>query len=630
VQSIEQFADVKVTPFCKAMKLKLTKAQIEAHTNPEVLAELRVKKKEKLKRLKLKKLKLKRERIEQQRLHKLQLKLQRQRNEKRRALEAKTIEAATAAAAAASAKSSDPGTPSESSLNGTPRESSLDVADEVILVSNLTLPISDATPPNASASSSSTSPKHKTKSTKSNSGSSSVTSSPRLSAVSAPNKYTYVAPGLQSKYASKKKRGSVGASEDASSAAVCPKASAPAQNQNPNACAFLVGKNVISCCQSFTPSVLSDKATKFGYECRAFVIGLRVLKRKPKGTTEELSQSQSPSAPTFNFSRSVQQFLHNLNHRYTDSHILIELVSVHKMAHYLFPQYANRRPSKETIVAHQKLYAEHSALWKSKSCIATIVDATKDVEPEKGEAEAAEAAVAAAVEAEEEKEEHDSDEALPGMGLETEPTKSTMAESAESDEKAESSRNLKRKEPNESENENENESAEPASKRRKVSVSKVSKVSEVSTVSLSECSAMQQTVIIEHPDTTEAMTESAMAPVANNEYYASIDWTRKVDTSPTFEYALKLYKRSKSETAWSSSAVSHDLTATATHIFHTCADKAWAGKLRKVLRADKYGWNGCKYAQQLDRQRMFDLAHDIAYNYIQHKQEREKRRKRRY
>ena len=78
-----------------------------------------------------------------------------------------------------------------------------------------------------------------------------------------------------------------------------------------------------------------------------------------------------------------------------------------------------------------------------------------------------------------------------------------------------------------------------------------------------------ETVIIEHPD-VEAEVE--VAPMeTENPYYSSIDWSRKVDTSPTFEYALKLYKRSQSETAWS--AVSHDLTATATHIFHTCADK---------------------------------------------------------
>jgi len=601
VQSIEQFADVKVTPFCKAIKLKLTRKQIEAHTDPAVLAELRAKKKEKLKRLKLKKLKLKRERIEQQRLHKLQLKLQRERSEKRR-----QMELSKAQAAANKSADTTPTTPSESTPNGTPRESSLDVADEVILVSNLSLPISDATPDasTSASASSSASPKHKKKKR-------STSVSPCVSAVAAPNKYVYVAPGLQSKYASKKKRS--GSSERDS--ATLKHAQLTAAAHNPNACAFLVGKNVISCCQSFTPAVLTDKAEKFGYECRAFVIGLRVLKRANK------SEEQSQSAPAFNFSRSVQAFLHNLNHRYTDSHILIELVSVHKMAHFLFPQYGNRRPDKETIVAHQKLYEERSQVWKSKSCIATIVTKTPPKTKKAEEGKAAEATATAtakeAVEAEEEKDDallHDSDEALPGMGIEKPPEADTKGSKAE--EESSNSRKRKLEEKNGGDSENDAAEVEPSSKRRRVEVCPTS-------------STTMQTVIIEHPDVA-AEKALEVAPVENNPYYSAIDWSRKVDTSPTFEYALKLYKRSKSETAWSSSAVSHDLTATATYVLHTCADKAWAGKLKKVLQADKYGWNGCKYAQQLDRQRMFDLAHDIAYNYIQHKQEKEKRRKRKY
>jgi len=621
VQNIEQFADISVTPFCKAMKLKLTKAEIEAHTNKEVLAELKAKKKEKLKRLKLKKLKLKRERIEQQRLQKLQLKLQRERIEKRRLIEAKQLEAAAAAAAAA-AKSSDttPTTPSESTPNGTPRESSLDVADEVILVSNLSLPISDVTPSNAqmsSSSSSRSSPSHKHK-VKKKSRSASASQSPRSGSVEAPNKYVYVAPGLQSKYASKKKK-SKSVSEEAVSAVAQSKVVS-----DPNACAFPVGKNVVSCCQSFTPALLTDKAQKFGYECRAFVIGLRVLKRK----NIKESEGQSQSAPTFNFSRSVQQFLHNLNHRYTDSHILIELVSVHKMAHYLFPQYGYRRPSKATIAAHQKLYAEHSALWKSKSCIATIVTPKVSTDADTDAQKTVETAQAEMAR-EEEKEDadlNDSDEALPGMGLEN-VEETQIAKDSQTKPEMEKAKDSSRKRKEPSENSSNASKAEvegssvdePAHKRRRVDVPTVAPAN----------ASVCETVIIEHPDTSVADAMSSVAPV-ENPYYSSIDWSTKVDTSPTFEYALKLYKRSKSETAWASSAVSHDLTATATHIFHTCADKAWAGKLKKVLSAQKYGWNGCKYGCALDRQRMFDLAHDIAYNYIQHKAEREKRRKRRY
>jgi len=559
VQSIEQFADVKVTPFCKAIKLKVKRKEIEAHTHPEILAEMRAKKKEKLKRLKLKKLKLKRERIEQQRLHKLQLKLQRQRNEKRKQQQ---LDAA---------KSSPV---SESTPNGTPRrESSLDAADsEVILVSNLSLPSASPSTSASASVSGSASPKHRKKKQ-------SLSPSPKPAK---PNPYVYVAPGLQSKYAARK------TSEEKPSA-VKKKHSPLLQSQNPNACAFLVGKNVISCCQSFTPSVLTDKAEKFGYECRAFVIGLRIKSQTQK----------NENAPSFNFSRSVQAFVHNLNHRYTDSHILIELVSVHKLPHFLFPHCANRRPDKATIAAHQKLYEEHSEVWKSKSCIATIV--TKQPTPPKTPDSTATAKKA--VEAEEEKDDallHDSDEALPGMGIEKPPE----AEPAEVE--------ARKRKLTENVTESENES-EPASKRRRVETD------------TSVSSSAMQTVIIEHPD-VGGVAEKVGSPVENNPYYSSIDWSRKVDTSPTFEYALKLYKRSKSETAWASSAVSHDLTATATHIFHTCADKAWAGKLKKVLQADKYGWNGCKYAQPLDRQRMFDLAHDIAYNYIQHKQSKKKRK----
>merc|ERR1712154_261441 len=83
VGSLEQYSDVKVTPFCKAIKLKLTQSEINRHTHPDILKEIEIKKQKKLEKLRLKKLELKRKKIENQKLRKLQLKLQKEREIKR-------------------------------------------------------------------------------------------------------------------------------------------------------------------------------------------------------------------------------------------------------------------------------------------------------------------------------------------------------------------------------------------------------------------------------------------------------------------------------------------------------------------------------------------------------------------
>jgi len=101
-----------------------------------------------------------------------------------------------------------------------------------------------------------------------------------------------------------------------------------------------------------------------------------------------------------------------------------------------------------------------------------------------------------------------------------------------------------------------------------------------------------------------------------------IDWDKKFDDSLTFEYALKLYRKSQSFTSWS--AVSHDVTATANHVVNTCSDQQWKGKLKKLLTNDKYGWNGAGYGAPLSKKLLFDLAHDIAYNYVKYRKQKEK------
>merc|ERR1712173_493936 len=85
----------------------------------------------------------------------------------------------------------------------------------------------------------------------------------------------------------------------------------------------------------------------------------------------------------------------------------------------------------------------------------------------------------------------------------------------------------------------------------------------------------------------------------------------------TFEYATKLYRRSQAFVSWEA----------ASHVVNTCMDKAWKGKLKKVLSNEKYGWNGCGYQVVLSKKLLFDLAHDIAFNYKQHRNEKKAKRK---
>merc|ERR1712083_569731 len=118
--------------------------------------------------------------------------------------------------------------------------------------------------------------------------------------------------------------------------------------------------------------------------------------------------------------------------------------------------------------------------------------------------------------------------------------------------------------------------------------------------------------VIEHPVPTQPEQEE----MYSNPYFEDIDWDQKFDGSLTFGYALKLYRTSQTFTSWSEAK--HDVTATANHVVNTCGDAAWKGKLQRVLSNAKYGWNGHAYGVALTKKLLFDLAHDIAYNYITH------------
>eukprot|EP01083_Nonionella_stella_P197850 727010_1 len=144
-----------------------------------------------------------------------------------------------------------------------------------------------------------------------------------------------------------------------------------------NSHAFVVGKNQIACCESFNNKILKEKAEKnIGYECRAFVIGLKVVNRVLAIDTTADGQTLE-QVSRFDFSRSVVHFLKGLNHIYTDSHIIIELVNCNRIPHFLFPQYQYKRPKKDFIKNHQQETEKYHIKWRSKSCLATMGDDTK-------------------------------------------------------------------------------------------------------------------------------------------------------------------------------------------------------------------------------------------------------------
>lgn len=141
--------------------------------------------------------------------------------------------------------------------------------------------------------------------------------------------------------------------------------------------AFLVGKNQIACCQSFNNRVLKERAEKFEYGAKAFVIGLKTIKKVYSMHRAEDGELRD-NVCTFDFTRNVNQFLKGIaHHLFHDSHLIIELVPVHKIPHYFFPEYDNKRPTKKFIVEHQEQNEINHKLWKSKNCLATMEDEEK-------------------------------------------------------------------------------------------------------------------------------------------------------------------------------------------------------------------------------------------------------------
>ena len=96
VTSLEQFPDVKVTPFCKAINLKLKKEDINAHTHPDVLKEMEEKRQKLIAKRKAAALEKKKREAERLRLEKLQRRLAREREEEKAKQEAEAAEAADA------------------------------------------------------------------------------------------------------------------------------------------------------------------------------------------------------------------------------------------------------------------------------------------------------------------------------------------------------------------------------------------------------------------------------------------------------------------------------------------------------------------------------------------------------
>ena len=459
---------------------------------------------------------------------------------------------------------------------------------------------------------------------------------------------------------------------------------------NPHAHAFLVGKKKdhIACCQTFNNTELAKKAKSYEYQCRAFVIGLKTMNRVLGIETMADGTQMEQKRHRFDFTQAVSGFLKNLNHDFTDSHVIIQRISCHKIPHYLFPQYDNRRPDKEVMAQHQKHCEEMSKLWKSKSCIATIPSAnsslngtpngTPNATPNGSPSKATSAAgtdttskvttpkLMATIPAITSPEMNDEDvdvDVMPGLGLPPASTTLTVKEAvkvsglstkenvvgngdavesvpADTAKSEMVSNGVTKTESNGTSNgvtgkrkAEDIPNGQPPAKRIKImngtaSINGVAKTGGHSTVKTANGVT---TEIIEHPLTVHPSrmglvneTKKAEEEPINyaNPYFKQIDWDKKFDDSLTFEYALKLYRKSQSFTSWS--AVSHDVTATANHVVNTCMDQQWKGKLKKVLTNEKYGWNGAGYGVPLSKKLLFELAHDIAFNYVHHRKQKKK------
>eukprot|EP01083_Nonionella_stella_P297860 1011277_1 len=677
VSSLEQYSDVSVTPLCKHIRLKLKQPDIDAHTHPEIVKEQALKRKQRLEKQRQRKIQLKKQKLEQIRLQKLHLKLQKERQNKQQNEEKKedTIDEDTSTKESVDTPNHEETTDNSTPIKDEPHTKNTEINeddpvviesktkseetctnndDDVVIVSNLSLPIENIEP--------------KTKTSPSVSASPVVTPSVVTSTavVNKPsNPYIYVAPELQRKYTFKgrNRRNNFynrrrmrynsnrtysmtspsastattnGNAKDTSTAnsptlsstnggtkdGKSPSLSSPNQPEPmappmlPNPHAFVVGKRQIACCQSFNNKLLREKAEKYGdYECRAFVIGLKVMTRIMAIDTlsdgQQIEQRQS-----FDFSRGVLSFMKGLPHLYTDAHLIIQLIGCNKIPHYLFPQYEYRRPSKETIKSHQADMDAKHGLWKSKKCTATLaeeeqkaLDGNADAQnttPSNGDEIKKETDAICAMNGDAVNAPHfdkddrlmnddDEMEAMPGL---TQQTKDVGEEEQEEEDVVIDKDVMMKEEEEASLNE-----LEPSLKRRKLMNGEVEHVQ------------ME----------TKKGTEEEVEQNYMNPYYESIDWNVKVDNSPTYEYALRLYKKSQQFSSWMS--VCHDVCANATHVYNTCADQSWKSKLKKVLSNEKYGWNGCKYTVQLNKQLMFDLAHDIVYNYMQHKEDKKRKRK---
>ena len=611
VSSLEQHPNVKVTPFCKAIKLKLTRKEINEHMHPEVLRDLRIKKKQKMKQQRLDKMKKKKEDAQRQRLRQIQLDLQRERQEKReseRLQKEKGVKKEESPETGEDANDLNPSNvkpkkeSTQISINdGQTKSNGCDEDDDVMIISNLSVPVpqSNGDEDKKESVSPSLPPKNASK-----------------------NPYVYVCKELQSKPRYRKaSSGSLSNSasleeqkavkeedKDVSvSITSSTRTSATFAASSPSIspwgdCAHRVNNRQITCCQSMSNKILREKAEKFGYDCKTFVIGLKVTKRAI--AINNVGGKQIDTIPQFNFSRSVFGFLKGLNHIYTDSHLIIELLTSTKVPHFLFPQFEYRRPTKEYIEQHQENMAVKYQQWKSKSCIATMA-------PEKQKELSASPSVSTPksgtsspvkmpqFDADDILMNDDDDiEAMPGLGVvapsidkqpEDKILNETVINKKRSAEELEVAVNVK----------------EPLTKKRKLSG--------------------PDRVILDNEEKQKKEDTKEEEINYLNPYFKEISFDKKYDNSPTFEYATKLYRKSQSFVSWE--AVSHDLTATASHVVNTCNDRSWKGKLQKILQNEKYGWSGCQYRVQLSKKLMFDLAHDIAYNYIQHKNEKKRKRK---
>merc|ERR1712129_368843 len=280
------------------------------------------------------------------------------------------------------------------------------------------------------------------------------------------------------------------------------------------------------------------------------------------------------------------------------------LISCNNLPHYLFPSTKYLRPSKDEIEQHQSEMVIKYEQWKSKSCIATM---ETDKQSELSET-ASPLASGTSTPAPDnvtlpDMPEFDDDDddidivALPGMGMGT--TNDNEPQQSSDDDKAMT--NLKRS-VDEMEEDKAKDSTPPIKKQK---------------LNEENSNVNAKVEKVEEEINLDQIKQS-------HPYFKQINFDQKFDNSPTFEYATKLFRRSQAFVSWEECV--NDLTATASHVVNTCMDKTWKGKLKKVLSNEKYGWNGT-YQVALSKKLLFDLAHDIAFNYMTHQREKKEKRK---